>query len=69
MLGMFGFSLEQLEEHNISLGELRAKSKGVKLNFIYNPTLLTQNPLLFDQKRMIRWWQRGYLHAKQHFTP
>ena len=68
MLSMFGFSLDQIEEHNISLGELRAKSKGVKLNFIYTPTLLTQNPLLFDQKRMIRWWQRGYLHAKQHYT-
>ena len=67
MLSMFGFSLDQIEEHNISLGSLKAKANGVKLNFIYTPTLLTQNPLLFDQKRMVRWWQRGFLHAKQQF--
>lgn len=67
MLSLFGFSLDQIEEHNISLGSLRAKADGVKLNFIYTPTLLTQNPLLFDQKRMVRWWQRGYLHAQRQF--
>lgn len=67
MLNMFGFSLDQIEEQNIALGALKAKTKGVKINFIYTPTMLTQNPLLFDKKRMIRWWQRGYLHAQRQF--
>ena len=67
MLSLFGFSLDQIEEHNISLGSLRAMADGVKLNFIYTPTLLTQNPLLFDKRRMVRWWQRGYLHAQRQF--
>ncbi|MFM1808288.1 MAG: hypothetical protein RLZZ242_1013, partial [Bacteroidota bacterium] len=67
MLNMFGFSLDQIEEQNIALGALKAKTKGVKINFIYTPAMLTQNPLLFDKKRMIRWWQRGYLHAQRQF--
>lgn len=64
MLNMFSFSLDRIENQNIELGLLKAEKKGVQVNLYYTPSLLTQNALLFDKKRMLRWWQRGYLHAK-----
>ena len=63
MLDVFGFMLEHVEKHNVTIGKLSAKHKDVKLNLYYTPTVLTTNSLIFDKKLMTEWWQQGYYHA------
>ena len=64
MLDVFGFMMEHVEKHNITIGKLSAKHKDVKLNLYYTPTVLTTNSLVFDKKLMTKWWEQGYKHAK-----
>jgi len=64
MIDLFLFSLDQLGKHDVSLGKLSATSRDVKLNFYYTPTKLTNNALIFDQKKMKKWWQLGFNYAK-----
>ncbi|MFD0991711.1 patatin-like phospholipase family protein [Tenacibaculum geojense] len=63
MLDVFGFMLEHVEKHNVTIGKLSAKHNDVKLNLYYTPTVLTTNSLIFDKKLMTEWWQQGYYHA------
>lgn len=58
------FMMEQVEKHNITIGKLSAKHRDVKLNLYYTPTVLTTNSLIFDQKKMKKWWESGYEYAK-----
>ena len=64
MISLFGHLLEQVEKHDITIGKLAAKNKGVKLNLYYTPTKLTENSLIFSKRLMVKWWQEGYDHAK-----
>ncbi|CAM1343618.1 patatin-like phospholipase family protein [Tenacibaculum amylolyticum] len=64
MLDVFGFMLEHVEKHNITIGKLSAKHQDVKLNLYYTPTVLTTNSLVFDKKLMRQWWKQGYEYAK-----
>ncbi|WP_299621675.1 patatin-like phospholipase family protein [uncultured Tenacibaculum sp.] len=64
MLDVFGFMLEHVEKHNVTIGKLSAKHKDVKLNLYYTPTVLTTNSLIFDKKQMTGWWKQGYDYAK-----
>lgn len=64
MLDVFGFMLEHVEKHNITIGKLSAKHQDVKLNLYYTPTVLTTNSLVFDKKLMTQWWKQGYEYAK-----
>lgn len=64
MMTAFGFMLDHVERHNVSIGKLEAKYKNVKLNLYYTPTILTTNSLVFNKKLMKKWWKYGYKHAK-----
>ena len=67
MMTVSEFMLDHVERHNVSIGKLEAKSKGVQLNLYYTPTILTTNSLVFNKKQMKKWWRYGYNHAKnQH---
>lgn len=58
------FMGSHVEKHNITIGKLAAKTKNVKLNLYYTPTILTTNSLIFEKKLMTKWWQSGYDYAK-----
>jgi len=62
---VFEFMLDQIEQQNVTIGKLEAKHKNVKLNLYYTPTVLTTNSLIFNKKKMAKWWQQGYKYAKQ----
>lgn len=64
MLDVFGFMLEHVEKHNVTIGKLSAKYQDVKLNLYYTPTVLTTNSLVFDKEQMRNWWKQGYEYAK-----
>ena len=64
MVNLFGYLLDQIEHHNITIGKLAAQNKNVKLNIYYTPTNLTKNSLVFNKKRMRQWWDQGYDYAK-----
>lgn len=64
LLDVFDFMLANVERHNITIGKLTAKQHNVKLNLYYTPTVLTTNSLVFDKKLMSKWWEEGYIHAK-----
>ena len=58
------FMLDQVEQQNIAIGKLEAKKNNVKLNLYYTPTVLTTNSLIFNKELMQKWWNQGYLYAK-----
>ena len=64
LFDVFDFMLTHVERHNITIGKLAAKNKGIKLNLYYTPTILTTNSLVFDKVLMRKWWKSGYQYAK-----
>jgi NTE family protein len=64
MIDLFQTLLTQVEKHDITIGKLAAKNKNVKLNLYYTPTQLTDNALIFNNKKMKDWWQKGFYYAK-----
>jgi len=65
---LFGFMLEHIGKHNITIGKLDAKLNNVCLNLFYTPTILTTNSLIFDKVKMKKWWQQGFDFAKKQNT-
>lgn len=65
MINLYDFMVDQVEIHDIKEGKLSAKANNVKLNLYFTPIQLTENSLVFDNKKMIKWWQDGYEYAKQ----
>ncbi len=59
------FMMEHVEKHNITIGKLSAKQNDVELNLYYTPTVLTTNSLVFDAKKMSKWWASGYEYAQK----
>jgi len=64
MISLFGHLLEQVEKHDVTIGKLAAKNKGVTLNLYYTPTKLTENSLIFSKPLMQKWWKEGFDYAK-----
>ena len=64
LFDVFDFMLQNVGQHNVTIGKLSAKNKDVKLNLYYTPTVLTTNSLIFDKKLMGEWWTAGYNYAK-----
>ena len=62
---LFGFMLEHIGKHNITIGKLDAKLNNVCLDLYYTPTILTTNSLIFDKKKMTKWWQQGFDFAQK----
>ena len=59
------FMMEHVEKHNITIGKLSAKQNNVELNLYYTPSVLTTNSLVFDAKKMSKWWDCDYEYAKK----
>ena len=59
------FMMEHVEKHNITIGKLSAKQNNVELNLYYTPSVLTTNSLVFEAKKMSKWWDSGYKYAKK----
>lgn len=64
MIDLFRIALDQIEQHDISIGKLLATNKNVKLNLYYTPTKLTDNALIFNKNEMKKWWEQGYEYAQ-----
>lgn len=62
---LFNYMQIHIEKYNVSIGELEARHKGVKLNLYYTPVVLTTNSLVFRKEKMRQWWDYGYKHAAQ----
>jgi len=61
---LFGFMLDSGAKQNVTIGKLEAKYESVCLNLYYTPSILTSNALIFDKKKMTKWWKKGYKFAK-----
>jgi len=64
LIDLFRITLDQVEKHNIAIGKLIASSNKVALNLYYTPTKLTNNALIFNKKKMKKWWKQGYEYAQ-----
>ncbi|MEM6516429.1 MAG: patatin-like phospholipase family protein [Bacteroidota bacterium] len=64
MTNMFSFMLDRIEHSNIRIGKFVANNNNTIINFYYTPTVLTTNSLIFNQKKMTEWWERGLSYAK-----
>ncbi|MFZ0489838.1 MAG: patatin-like phospholipase family protein [Salegentibacter sp.] len=61
---LFSFMLDRIERQNITIGKFAAANKDAIINFYHTPTVLTTNSLIFDEKKMTRWWNSGFSYAK-----
>jgi predicted patatin/cPLA2 family phospholipase len=64
LIDLFRITLDQVEKHNIAIGKLIANNNKVKLNLYYTPTKLTNNALIFNKKKMKKWWKQGFEYAQ-----
>lgn len=67
MVNLFSYLLEQVEKSDVTIGQLAAINKNVKLNLYYTPTKLTENSLIFSKKLMTNWWEQGYEYAQNKY--
>ena len=58
----------EIGKSDVQIGKLKAKDKDIKLNFYYTPRKLTNNSLIFDKEKMLKWWDEGYESAKRKFS-
>jgi predicted patatin/cPLA2 family phospholipase len=63
LIDLFQIELDQIEKHDILLGNLSAANNNVKLNLYYTPVNLTHNALIFNKKKMKEWWEEGFQYA------
>ncbi|MCM4154601.1 patatin-like phospholipase family protein [Gramella sp. AN32] len=61
---LFSYMLDRIETQNIKIGKFAAANNDAIINFYYTPTILTTNSLIFDETKMIRWWESGFEFAK-----
>ncbi len=64
LTNIFTYCLDRIENQNIRIGKFAASHNDAILNFYYTPTVLTTNSLVFDKKIMSKWWDKGYMYAK-----
>ncbi|WP_411030594.1 patatin family protein [Spongiimicrobium sp. 3-5] len=64
LTNMFNFMLDRIEFQNIRIGKFVANNNDAIINFYYTPTVLTTNSLIFNKKKMTKWWDSGYNFAK-----
>lgn len=65
IMNVFNYMQIHIERYNISIGQLEAQHRDVKLNLYYTPTVLTTNSLVFEKDKMRKWWADGYHYAQQ----
>ncbi len=64
MINLFAYLMDQVEKSDVTIGQLAAINKNVKLNLYYTPTTLTENSLIFSKRLMTKWWQQGFSYAE-----
>ena len=62
---LLDYLLEQNNQSKLEISKLKAQYKKVKINRFHTPTQLTENSLIFNQKKMKKWWAEGYQFAKK----
>lgn len=62
----FDFMTDQIKNHNIQIGHLKAREKGCQLRMFYTPRVLTTNALVFDPFQMRQWWEEGFQFAQKN---
>jgi predicted patatin/cPLA2 family phospholipase len=63
-LKLFGFMINQIALDDIDMARMVGKNEKVRINFYFIPNVLTDNPLIFNPRRMTRWWEEGFEFAK-----
>jgi predicted patatin/cPLA2 family phospholipase len=61
---LLDYLLDQNNQSKLEISKLKAQHKKVKINRFHTPTQLTENSLIFNQKKMKKWWEEGYQFAK-----
>lgn len=64
LTNMFAFMLDRIESQNIRIGKFVATNQNTIIDLYYTPTVLTTNSLIFDNVKMMAWWQSGFDYAK-----
>lgn len=62
---LLDYLLEQNHQSKLEISKLKAQHKKVKINRYYTPTQLTENSLIFDRDKMVKWWKNGYEFAEK----
>lgn len=62
---LLDYLLEQNNQSKLEISKLKAQYKKVKINRFHTPTQLTENSLIFNQKKMKKWWAEGYQFAEK----
>ncbi len=65
---MVDFMMDKIEHQNIRIGKFAAAQKEVVMDLYYTPTVLTTNSLIFEKKKMKKWWSHGYKFAKEKYN-
>lgn len=61
---LFEMFLIESAKKDIEYAKEMAKDKDVVLNIYYVPRKLIDNPMFFDSKMMLGWWNEGYEYMK-----
>jgi len=64
LTNMLEFTLDRVDIQNIRIGKMIARNNNAIVNLYYTPSVLTTNSLIFNKEKMTKWWNNGYLHAK-----
>lgn len=56
----------EINKNDVKIGNLKGNKKKIKLNIYRTPVKLTNNSAIFDKEEMKKWWEEGYLFAKNH---
>lgn len=68
-LRTFQFMLKQNAENDILIGHLESiYNDQVRVNFIFTPRLLTDQPFVFFPEQMKAWWKEGYEYAQMKYA-
>ncbi|MCO5247858.1 MAG: patatin-like phospholipase family protein [Chitinophagales bacterium] len=65
MTDLFSYMANRIENQSVKIGKFVAAKNNVILNLYYTPTVLTTNPLIFNQEKMKKWWEIGYQYAQK----
>ncbi len=65
LFNVFDFLLDQTTNSKLELSKLKSSINKVKINVYHTPSKLTENSLVFNQKRMQRWWMEGRAYARK----
>lgn len=65
LFNIFDFLLDQTTASKLELSKLRSTINKVKINVYHTPDKLTEDSLIFNTKRMQRWWMEGRAYARK----